>query len=132
MRRFKTVRMAPGCDLTVFFASLQKSSDLALPGLDRASRHQLLSDQFVEGAQPALGARLRLARAASQLSVEHLVHLARELAEAPLATFPSQENRQDSTVEDLKTEARSNEPMLQVWNAWPLEESRPSYPTTRT
>ncbi|GAA52417.1 hypothetical protein CLF_108015 [Clonorchis sinensis] len=62
----------------------------------------LLSDQFVEGVQPALGAQLRLARATGQLSVEYLVHLARELAEAPLATFQSQENRQDSTVEDLE------------------------------
>ncbi|GAA56944.1 normocyte-binding protein 1 [Clonorchis sinensis] len=102
MRRFKTARMAPGCDPTVFFAGLQQSLDRAFPGLDGASRHQLLSDQFVEGVQPALGAQLRLARATGQLSVEQLVHLARELAEAPLATFQSQENGQDSTVEDLK------------------------------
>ncbi|GAA56163.1 gap-Pol polyprotein, partial [Clonorchis sinensis] len=101
-RRFKTARMAPGCEPTVFFASLQQSLDRALPGLDGASRHQLLSDQFVEGVQPALGAQLRLARATGQLSVERLVHLGRELTEAPLATFQSQENRQDSTVEDLK------------------------------
>ncbi|GAA54302.1 gap-Pol polyprotein [Clonorchis sinensis] len=52
--------------------------------------------------QPALGAHLRLAKATGQLGVEHLVHLARELAEAPLATFQSQENKEDSTVEDLK------------------------------
>ncbi|GAA57834.1 gap-Pol polyprotein [Clonorchis sinensis] len=102
MRRFKTARMAPGCDPTVFFAGLQQSLDRALPGLDGASRHQLLSDQFVEGVQPALGAQLRLARATGQLSVERLVHLARELAEAPLAMFQSQENRRDSTVEDLE------------------------------
>ncbi|GAA52945.1 hypothetical protein CLF_109163 [Clonorchis sinensis] len=62
--------MAPGCDPTVFFAGLQQSLDRALPGLDGASRHQLLSDQFVEGVQPALGAQLRLARATGQLSVE--------------------------------------------------------------
>ncbi|GAA51834.1 hypothetical protein CLF_106870 [Clonorchis sinensis] len=37
MRRFKTARMAPGCDPTVFFASLQQSLDRALPGLDGAS-----------------------------------------------------------------------------------------------
>ncbi|GAA50626.1 ephrin type-B receptor 4, partial [Clonorchis sinensis] len=78
MRRFKTARMAPGCDLTVFFASLQQSLDRALPGLDRVSRHQLLSYQFVESVQPELGAQLRLARATDQLSVEELVHLARE------------------------------------------------------
>ncbi|GAA50446.1 gap-Pol polyprotein, partial [Clonorchis sinensis] len=95
-------RMEPGCDPTVFFASLRQSLDRALPGLDGASRHRLISDQFVEGVQPALGAQLRLARATGQLSVEELVHLARELAEAPLATFQSQENRRDSTVEDLK------------------------------
>ncbi|GAA57254.1 gap-Pol polyprotein, partial [Clonorchis sinensis] len=81
---------------------LQQSLDQALPGLDGASRQQLLTDQFVEGVQPALAAQLRLARATGQLSVEHLVHLARELAEAPLATFQSQENRQDSTVGDLE------------------------------
>ncbi|GAA54566.1 hypothetical protein CLF_103966 [Clonorchis sinensis] len=102
MSRFKSARMALGCDPTVFFASLQQSLDLALPALDGASRHQLLSDQFVEGVQPALGAQLRLTRATGQLNVERLVHLARELAEATLATFQSQENRQDSTVEDLK------------------------------
>ncbi|GAA53398.1 hypothetical protein CLF_110144 [Clonorchis sinensis] len=49
MRRFKTARMAPGCDPTVSFASLQQSSDQASPGLDGALRHQLPSDQFVEG-----------------------------------------------------------------------------------
>ncbi|KER24882.1 hypothetical protein T265_07556 [Opisthorchis viverrini] len=34
MRRFKTARMAPGCDPTVFFASLQHPLDRALLGLD--------------------------------------------------------------------------------------------------
>ncbi|GAA55541.1 gap-Pol polyprotein [Clonorchis sinensis] len=102
VRRFKTARMAPGCDPTVFFASQQQSFDRALPGPDEVSRRQLLSDQFVEGVRPALGAPLRLARATGQLSVERLVHLARELTEAPLATFQSQENRQDSTAEDLQ------------------------------
>ncbi|GAA55920.1 histone H2A [Clonorchis sinensis] len=96
-------RMAPGCDPTVFFASLQQSLDRVLPGLDGASRHQLPSNQFVEGVQPALGVQLRLARATGQLSVERLVHLARKLAESPLATFQSQENRRDSTAEDLES-----------------------------
>ncbi|TGZ60961.1 hypothetical protein CRM22_008258 [Opisthorchis felineus] len=102
MRRFKTASMGPGCDPTVFFASLQQLLDRALPELDGVSRQQLLSEQFVEGVHPALRAQLRLARATGQLSVEHLVHLARELAEAPLATLQSQENRDESTVEDLK------------------------------
>ncbi|GAA48359.1 gap-Pol polyprotein [Clonorchis sinensis] len=77
-------------------------------GLRWTTRHEALSssgwfsqlsDQFIEGVQPALRAQLRLARATGQLSVEHL---ARELAEAPLATLQSQQNREDSTVEDLK------------------------------
>ncbi|GAA54129.1 gap-Pol polyprotein [Clonorchis sinensis] len=102
MRRFKTARMASGCDPTVFFASLQQPLDRAFPKLDGALRHRLLSDQFVEGVQPALGVQLRVAGATGQLSVEQLMHLARELADAPLATFQSQENREDSTVEDLK------------------------------
>ncbi|KER30657.1 hypothetical protein T265_13145 [Opisthorchis viverrini] len=72
MRRFKTARMAPGSDPTVFFAGLQQLLDRALPTLGGVSRHQLLSDQFVEGVQPALGAQLRLARATGQLSVEEL------------------------------------------------------------
>ncbi|GAA55150.1 hypothetical protein CLF_107028 [Clonorchis sinensis] len=59
MRRFKTTRMEPGCEPTVFFASPQVSLDWALPGLDRMSRQQLLSDQFVECVQPALRAHLR-------------------------------------------------------------------------
>ncbi|GAA47159.1 gap-Pol polyprotein [Clonorchis sinensis] len=92
MRRFKTARMEPGCDPTVFFASLQKLLDRALPGLDGVSRQQLSHDQFVQGLQLALRAYLRLARANGQLSVQHVVHLARELAEAPLATFQSQED----------------------------------------
>ncbi|GAA54775.1 hypothetical protein CLF_105396 [Clonorchis sinensis] len=60
------------------------------------------TDEFVEDVQPALDAQLRLARATGQLSVEHLMHLARELAEAPLVTFQTPENREDSAVEDLK------------------------------
>ncbi|GAA53063.1 hypothetical protein CLF_109465 [Clonorchis sinensis] len=69
---------------------LQQSLNRALPEPDGVSRNQLLSDQFVEGVQPALGVRLRLARASGRLSVEHLVHLARELAEAPLAATRNQ------------------------------------------
>ncbi|GAA56797.1 hypothetical protein CLF_111545, partial [Clonorchis sinensis] len=94
--------MEPGCDPTLFFASLQQLLDRALPELDGLSRQQLLSEQFVEGVHSALNAQMRMARATGQLSVEHLVHLARELAEAQLATFQSQENREDSTMKDLK------------------------------
>ncbi|GAA53863.1 gap-Pol polyprotein [Clonorchis sinensis] len=61
MRRFKVAMMGPGCDPTVFFTSLQQSLDRNLLGLDGVSRQQLLSDQFVEGVQPALGVQLRLA-----------------------------------------------------------------------
>ncbi|GAA54960.1 gap-Pol polyprotein [Clonorchis sinensis] len=63
----------------------------------------LLSDQFVEGVQPALGAQLRLARATGQLSVKELVHLARELAEEPPATLQSQEKKDGSPVDELQT-----------------------------
>ncbi|GAA56239.1 gap-Pol polyprotein [Clonorchis sinensis] len=100
VRRLKTARMAPGCVTTVFVGSLQQSFDRALPGLDGVPHHQLLSDQFVEGVQPALGAQLRLARATGQLSVEEL---AGELAEAPLATLQSQETRDSSPVDELQT-----------------------------
>ncbi|KER23166.1 hypothetical protein T265_08896 [Opisthorchis viverrini] len=103
MRRFKTARMAPGSDPTVFFAGLQQLLDRALTTLDGVSRHQLLSDQSVEGVQPAIGVQLRLARATGQLSVEELVRLARELPEAPLATMQSPENRDGSSVEELQT-----------------------------
>ncbi|GAA48240.1 gap-Pol polyprotein [Clonorchis sinensis] len=138
--------MGPGCDLAVFFASLQQSLDRALPGLDGVSRQYLMSDQFVEGVQPALRAQLRLVRATDQLSVEELVRLARELAEVSLATLRSQK-RDNSPVEDLRNkvdqiaeqlaatkteiaETCSDEPMLQVWHTWPLEGSLSSYPTT--
>ncbi|GAA49494.1 gap-Pol polyprotein [Clonorchis sinensis] len=103
MRRFKTARMSPGSNPTVFPDSLRESSDRALPGLDRASCQKLLSDQFVEGVQPALGAQLRLAGAAGQLSVRELVNLARGLAETPLATLQSQEKRDGSPVDELRT-----------------------------
>ncbi|KER26334.1 hypothetical protein T265_14019, partial [Opisthorchis viverrini] len=99
IRRFKTSRMGPGCDPTVFFASLQQSLDRALPGPDGVSLQQLLSDQFVEGMQPALGAHLRLAGVTGQVCVEELVYLAGELAEDPLATLQSQEKTNDSLVE---------------------------------
>ncbi|GAA53841.1 hypothetical protein CLF_111286 [Clonorchis sinensis] len=85
-----------GTVITVPYLALWTAS------LGGVSRQHLLSDQFAEGMQPALGAQLRLARATGQLSVKELVHPARELAEAPLATLQSQNNREDSTVEDLK------------------------------
>ncbi|GAA53049.1 hypothetical protein CLF_109412 [Clonorchis sinensis] len=45
-RGLKTTRMKPGCDPTVFFASLQQSLDRALPGLDGVLHQQLLSDSW--------------------------------------------------------------------------------------
>ncbi|GAA47895.1 hypothetical protein CLF_100939 [Clonorchis sinensis] len=72
-----------GCDKTVFFATLQQSLGRALPELDGVLCQQLLSDRFVESVQPAFE------RAAGQLSVEHLVHLAHGLAQAPLVTLQS-------------------------------------------
>ncbi|GAA57846.1 gap-Pol polyprotein, partial [Clonorchis sinensis] len=75
---------------------------IARPGLGEVPRQTLPPDKFVKGALPALTAQLRFARATGQLSVEHLVLLAWELAEAPLITLQSQEKRTDSPVEDLK------------------------------
>ncbi|GAA57522.1 gap-Pol polyprotein, partial [Clonorchis sinensis] len=104
MRRFKTARMAPGCDPTVLSASLQQSLDWALPGLNGASRHQLLSDQFVEEEQTGFN-----------------------------SGGPEEESgstcRTACSHRDGIAEAPSNEPMLQGWNAWPLREAVPSYPT---
>ncbi|KAG5450497.1 hypothetical protein CSKR_109095 [Clonorchis sinensis] len=77
--------------------------DRALQGLERVWWQQLLSNQFV-GVQQALGIQLRLARITGWLSVEELVHLARELAEVPLATFQSQEKRDDSPERNLRTQ----------------------------
>ncbi|KER27391.1 hypothetical protein T265_05566 [Opisthorchis viverrini] len=71
-----------------------------LVGMDGVSRQQTLSHQFVEGIQSTLRAQLRLVEAIGQLSVEELGHIARELAKAPLATLQSQENRDDSTVDE--------------------------------
>ncbi|KER28597.1 hypothetical protein T265_04640 [Opisthorchis viverrini] len=82
---------------------LRRPLDRALPELDGVSRHQLLSDRFIESVQPALSAQLRLARATSQLGVEDLVHLAREPAEAPLATLQPQKKRDGSPLEELQT-----------------------------
>ncbi|KAG5444526.1 hypothetical protein CSKR_203019 [Clonorchis sinensis] len=48
--------------------------------------------------------RLAALKCAGYLSVEELVHLAREFAEAPLATLPSQEKRDNSVMEDLRTQ----------------------------
>ncbi|GAA47612.1 hypothetical protein CLF_100580 [Clonorchis sinensis] len=75
MRQFKMARVGRGCGPTAFSASLQQWLDRALPGLDAVFRQQLLSDQFVGGLQPALGAHLRSARANGQLSMDELVHL---------------------------------------------------------
>ncbi|GAA49807.1 hypothetical protein CLF_103624 [Clonorchis sinensis] len=83
------IRMGSGCNLTVFFASLRQSLDGALSGLDTGSRQQLLTEQFAEGLQPALGAQLRLAKTTGQLSMKELLHLARGLAKASLAMLQS-------------------------------------------
>ncbi|KER21761.1 hypothetical protein T265_09998 [Opisthorchis viverrini] len=86
----------------------------------------VLSDQFVEGVQPASGVQLRLVRAKGRLGVWEL---ARQLAEAPLATLHSQEKRVGSPVDELQTKVghlacshqdgiavtRSNKRVLQVW-----------------
>ncbi|GAA49682.1 hypothetical protein CLF_103423 [Clonorchis sinensis] len=74
MRWFKAARMEHECYLTVFFASLQQSFDRALLGLDEVSRQQLLSDQFVEGVQPALNAQLRLTSGTCRLSGKSVQH----------------------------------------------------------
>ncbi|GAA52028.1 hypothetical protein CLF_107242 [Clonorchis sinensis] len=79
-------------------SSIAQSLDWAFPGLDGASRQQLLSNQFFQGVQSALNAQLRLARATGELGVEEVVHLAQELAEAPLAKLQSQENGDDVVV----------------------------------
>ncbi|GAA54210.1 hypothetical protein CLF_112657 [Clonorchis sinensis] len=85
--------------VVIKWSSWTRSNICFQRNIDNVLRYpKLLSDQFVEGAQPVFGAQLRLARATDQLSVERLVHLAK----APLAKFQSRENRHDSTVEDLK------------------------------
>ncbi|GAA54194.1 gap-Pol polyprotein [Clonorchis sinensis] len=137
MRLFKTATMGHGCDPSVFFASLQQSLDLALPGLDRdwtASVSRLPLSRLGQpgSVQPALRAQLRLARATGQLSVENRVRLSRELTEAPLATLQSQEKGVDSPVEDLKNKVDQLAEQLAAFETESrrLQESLSSYPIT--
>ncbi|KER19435.1 hypothetical protein T265_15541, partial [Opisthorchis viverrini] len=74
MGRTKTAMMGPGCDPTVFFASLQQALDGALLQLDGVLRHLLLSDHSVEGVQPSPRARLRLATATGLLNQHEFVY----------------------------------------------------------
>ncbi|GAA54865.1 hypothetical protein CLF_105890 [Clonorchis sinensis] len=149
MRRFKTARMAPGCDPTVFFASLQRSLDRALPGLERVSAPPVVFRPVRRRC--AAGAWCPVAVGESNWPVEcgapgasgtgvgrgAIGHVSIAGAQAGFnsggpaeqsgSTYRTACSRQDGIAE-----ARSNEPMLQVWHAWPLEKSMPSYPTTCT